>query len=55
MVQWQNATFPRLRYGFDSRYPLVQIEPMKALELARNRMPLKIIFYCDDISDIFKA
>lgn len=22
MVQWQNATFPRLRYGFDSRYPL---------------------------------
>ena len=22
MVQWQNATFPRLRQGFDSPYPL---------------------------------
>jgi hypothetical protein len=22
MVQWQNVTFPRLRYGSDSRYPL---------------------------------
>ena len=22
MVQWQNATFPRLRHGSDSRYPL---------------------------------
>ena len=22
MVQWQNATFPRLRHGFDFRYPL---------------------------------
>ena len=25
MVQWQNATFPRLRHGFDSRYPLNSI------------------------------
>lgn len=23
MVQWQNVTFPRLRYGSDSRYPLM--------------------------------
>lgn len=30
MVQWQNAAFPRLRYGFDSRYPL-QILPGKIL------------------------
>lgn len=24
MVQWQNATFPRLRCGSDSRYPLME-------------------------------
>lgn len=26
VVQWQNATFPRLRRGFDSRHPLQKFE-----------------------------
>ncbi|TSC64189.1 MAG: excinuclease ABC subunit C [Parcubacteria group bacterium Gr01-1014_106] len=37
IVQWQNATFPRLRHGFDSRYPLHPAPPALGAGFAAMR------------------
>ncbi|GEM_PF-6697666 len=47
MVQWQNVSFPRIRCGFDSRYPLKNIiNKIKNMhEIILTVALLLVIFY----------
>ena len=46
MVQWQNMTFPRLRHGSDSRYPLNYME--NDLVRGIDYIGSVVVFFCHD-------